>query len=60
MMQHRLVINKKAILNDQDKKGEYSFTYQLTHITTERDSLSHDDIIDVVAMGVKYWQTTMA
>lgn len=60
MMQHRLVINKKAILNDQDKKGEYSFTYQITHITVERDSLSHDDIIDVVAMGVKYWQTTMA
>lgn len=60
MMQHRLVINKKAILNDQDKKGEYSFTYQITHITQERGSLTHDDIIDVVAMGVKYWQTTMA
>lgn len=60
MMQHRLVINKKAILNDQDKKGEYSFTHQLTHITEQKNSLKHDDIIDVVAMGVKKWQVVLA
>lgn len=60
MMQHRLVINKQALIKDQDKKGDYSFTHQITHITMESGCLAHDDIIDVVAMGVKYWQTVLA
>lgn len=60
MMQHRLVINKKALEIDSDKPANYSFTHQLTHITTNRGSLEHDDIIDVVAMGVEYWIKTLA
>lgn len=60
MMQHRLVVNKKSLENDSEKKADYSFTYQMTHITKERGSLVHDDIVDCVAMGVYHWQETMA
>ena len=60
MMQHRLVINKQVMIQDQDKKDDYKFTYQLTHITNISGSLKHDDLVDVLEMGVKYWQVTMA
>lgn len=60
MMQHRLVVNKQALERDSNKRIEYSFTYQATHITTDKDSLIHDDIIDVVEMGISYWVETMA
>lgn len=59
--QHRLVVSRQALLNDADKdKAEYRFTHQLTHITLEKGCLKHDDIVDVVQLGVKYWQDTMA
>lgn len=60
MMQHRLVVNKSIFTQDEDKKGDYKFTYQLTHITYISGSLKHDDLVDVLEMGVKYWQETMA
>ena len=60
MMQHRLVISKDALSRDQDKKAEYSFTHQLTHVTKERGCLKHDDILDVVEMGVSYWKKSLA
>ncbi len=60
-MQHRLVMNKDIFVKDQEKSSAvYRFTHQFTHITVERDSLKHDDIVDVLEMGVKYWQETMA
>ena len=60
MMQHRLVVSKRALIKDQDKKSDYSFTYQMTHVTEARGSLKHDDIIDVVAMNVAYWVKNLA
>jgi len=60
MMQHRLIVNKTPLIRDSEKKVVYSFTHQLTHITPYAGSLSHDDIIDVVAMGVAYWVESMA
>lgn len=60
--QHRLIVSKKAIIRDADKtkSAEYKFTYQFTHITKQAGCLKHDDIIDVIEMGVKYWAETMA
>ncbi len=59
--QHRLVISKQALIRDADKKGDdYKFTHQLTHITKEKGSLKHDDIVDVIQMGVAYWQESLA
>jgi len=60
MMQHRLVVNKSSLERDSDKKERYSLTYQMTHITTLRGSLIHDDIVDVLGMGVNHWVQTMA
>jgi len=57
---HRLVVNE-AVLRDDLKTEErsYSFMYQLTHITRERGSLSHDDRLDAVAGGVAYYMASM-
>lgn len=61
MNQHRLVVDYTAIKKDIDggltdpKSLYYSLLYQLTHITSERGSLVHDDRLDVLAMGVQYW-----
>jgi len=60
VMQHRLIVNKRPLERDIDKKADYSFTHQYTHITIQRGSLEHDDIIDVVGMGVNYWVKNMA
>lgn len=60
MMQHRLIVSKDALVRDQAKKANYSFTHQLTHITELVNTLVHDDIIDVVAMAVAYWKESLA
>ena len=60
MMQHRLVVSKQALMQDQEKKAEYSLTHQMTHITMDVGSLIYDDIIDVVEMGVSYWNESLA
>ena len=62
MNQHRLVVSKDAIQRDADKQSgaDYKFSHQITHITLESGSLVHDDIIDVVQMGVQYWSETVA
>jgi hypothetical protein len=59
--QHRLVVDYSAIKKDieyalsEPKNIYYSLIYQLSHITADRGSLVHDDRLDVLAMGVQYW-----
>lgn len=61
MMQHRLIVNKQSLIKDYEKaKADYKLTYQLTHITEVAGCLIHDDILDVVAMAVAYWQDSLA
>ena len=60
MMQHKLVVSKRALIKDQEKKVDYSFTHQLTHITEDAGSLVHDDIIDAVELTVSYWKKSLA
>ena len=61
MNQHRLVIDYGAIKRDIEyglsdpKSIYYSMVYQMTHLTAERGSLVHDDRLDVLALGVQYW-----
>ena len=59
-MQHRLVINKSIFNQEADKKQAYKFSYQFTHITYQKGSVEHDDLVDVLEMGVKYWQEVLA
>ena len=68
MNQHRLVIDPKVIQDDFDsvqhrppeQAQRYMLTYQMSRITTYRGSLAHDDRLDALAMGVKYWTDLMS
>ena len=54
--QHRVVIDRKvAEQNSTTTDVRYSGLYQLSHITRDRQSLKHDDRVDVLAEGVGYW-----
>lgn len=68
MNQHRLIMDPKVIQKDYDsvrdlppeKATKYMLVYQMTRITRDRGSLSHDDRLDVLAMAVQYWVDQMA
>ena len=60
LQQHRLVFNKQIFIKDDKKQGDYSFTYQFTHCDLSGSMLKHDDIIDVLEMGVKFWTKSLA
>lgn len=68
MNQHRLVVDPAVILEDaknynehpEEKANQYSLVYQLTHITSEKGSLRHDDRLDALAIAVAHWTEVMA
>lgn len=52
---HRLIVNETLLREDvKTDDRSYSFLYQLTHITRDRNCLGHDDRLDAVAGGVGY------
>lgn len=66
--QHRIIIDPKVVQQDYDsvqkypaeQAQRYMLTYQLSRITRDRGSLAHDDRLDVLAMGCKYFVDQMA
>lgn len=54
--QHRLIVSQQVVMEDyqgiqhypSETKMTYSFFYQLSHVTAERNSLRHDDRVDAV------------
>ena len=53
---HRLVIDKGLVERDAtEDKIRYSSLYQLSHLTRDRNSMKHDDRVDVLAEAVGYW-----
>ena len=62
MNQHRLVVNASVLQTDVDalalepKCFKYLLTYQLTHVSTVRGCLKHDDRLDALAAMVAYYQ----
>jgi hypothetical protein len=61
MASHRLVISEAVLAADvKTDDRSYSFAYQLTHVTRERQCLTHDDRLDAVAGGVAYYMQSMA
>lgn len=58
--QHRIVLNKQIIIADQATPQKHQLTYQLSRITRDRNSLSHDDTLDALAGAVRYWKNMMA
>jgi len=58
--QHRLVVDRRVILDDLETEQKYSFAYQLTHLTKDRGSLRHDDRLEVVAAGCRHFRDRLA
>ena len=60
MAAHRLVVNHSILKSDaKTDDRNFSFQYQLTHITRERGALKHDDRLDAVAGGVAHFMQSM-
>lgn len=55
MKQHRLVMDTNVLRADLKQPVVHSGLFQMTHIQNARGALKHDDMIDVLAMGVGYW-----
>lgn len=61
MNQHRIVFDYTTIKDDiafalsDPKNIYYSLIYQMTHITTERGAIVHDDRLDALTLGVQFW-----
>lgn len=61
--QHRLAIDSKVVEEDlkiAEDTPQYSFLYQLTHLTKEPGSLRHDDKIDVLAIAMRHFREAVA
>ena len=65
---HRLIVDPEAIKRDYEsalkhppeKRRLYMGMYQLTHITIDRGSLTHDDRLEAIAMVASYFMDRMS
>tara|TARA_R100000482_G_scaffold118400_1_gene62447 strand:- start:1307 stop:2968 length:1662 start_codon:yes stop_codon:yes gene_type:complete len=65
--QHKLIFDPKVIQHDYDsaqkytadKQLKYMLFYQLSRITRDKGSLTHDDRLDALSMAVGYWVEQM-
>ncbi len=66
--QHRLVIDQRLIEWDYRSNGDMApeerlprmLMYQLTRMCREKGAVKHDDRVDALALGVKYFQDILA
>ena len=66
--QHRLVIDQRLIDWDYRSNGDMApeerlprmLMYQLTRMCREKGAVKHDDRVDALALGVKYFQDILA
>ena len=66
--QHRLVIDQRLIQWDYTSNGDMApeerlprmLMYQLTRMCREKGAVKHDDRVDALALGVKYFQDVLA
>lgn len=64
MQRHRIILHKRVFESDieygkqhgADKRTDYSLFQQLSSITTDRNSLKHDDRIEAFAGSIRYWK----
>lgn len=60
--QHRIVFNRRLIETDtrvNETQPDFSLLYQLSHITRDRNSLMHDDVLDALSMACTYCQRSL-
>lgn len=61
MNQHRLVVDRKLVLNDsRTENTNYQLFYQMTRLSKNKGALANDDRVEALAMAVNYWVTAMA
>lgn len=68
MQRHRIILHADVFLSDvlygkqhgADKRTDYSLFQQISAITTDRNSLKHDDRIEAFAGCVRYWKAVLA
>lgn len=53
--QHRLVVDKSIVVADMEAEPQHQLFHQLSRITRDKNSLSHDDLVDALAGAVAYW-----
>jgi hypothetical protein len=66
--QHRLIIDQRLISWDYTSNGDMApeerlprmLMYQLTRMCREKGAVKHDDRVDALALGVKYFQDILA
>jgi len=67
MNQHRLIVDTQVVHQDfqstqhlpPEAALSFQLFYQMTRITKDRGALRHDDRLDCLAMGVRYWVDRM-
>lgn len=68
MQRHRIVIHKRVLESDIkygkqhsiDARVQYSVFYQMSNITTDRNSLAHDDRLEAMAGAVRHFKGILA
>src|SRR5690606_23470764 len=61
---HRVIIHQDVFDQDREcgkqhtpeKRTQYSLFYQFANITTDRNSLEHDDRLEAAAGAVRFWK----
>lgn len=64
---HKVVLHKQVFLSDElcgkqhslEKRRMFSVFYQFANITTDRNSLNHDDRLEALAGAVRHWKAVL-
>ena len=67
MNQHRLIVDTQVVHQDFQSTQHlppeaglsFQLFYQMTRVTKDRGALRHDDRLDCLAMGIRYWVDRM-
>ena len=67
MQRHRVIVHQRVLESDErygkqhpaDKRSLYSMFHQISSITTDRNSLVHDDRIEAFAGCVRHWKEVL-
>jgi hypothetical protein len=66
MSAHKLIVNRACVEADLEMSNsetgdpQYSWAYQLTHITRDKGSLNHEDRLEAISGAVRFWVDAMA
>lgn len=64
---HKIIVHQQVFDSDREcgtqhsieKRTQYSFFYQFANITTDRNSLPHDDRLEAAAGAIRHWKNVL-